>query len=228
MFKLEEMSSAELRRVIDQGANTVVVAFGSVEQHGGHLPVGSDALLADFVGEAVAGRLNAVLAPTVRIGCSQHPVAGTGTLLLRAETLRQVTVDVATSLIVQGFGVIAVTSTHGGNQPALEEAARHLSEHHPEVTVLAPRGDLGPSPGARSGKWLTSVMLSIRPDLVEVEAADPDLLDEVRTASRDEGTRNLERFISAVVDVVADAAEQRARRTHPSSVYPRRPRPDGS
>ena len=63
-MNLEELSSSELRRVVESGVVTAVVPFGSVEGHGGHLPMGSDALLADVVGEAVADRLGAVLAPT--------------------------------------------------------------------------------------------------------------------------------------------------------------------
>jgi creatinine amidohydrolase/Fe(II)-dependent formamide hydrolase-like protein len=57
VVKLEEMSSSELRRTVERGSRTAVIPFGSIEHQGGHLPVGSDALLADFVGETVAGRL---------------------------------------------------------------------------------------------------------------------------------------------------------------------------
>src|ERR1700739_744006 len=78
MMKLEELSSSELRRVVESGVATAVVPFGSVEGHGGHLALGSDALLADGVGEAVAERLGAVLAPTVRVGCAEAHCTGRG------------------------------------------------------------------------------------------------------------------------------------------------------
>jgi creatinine amidohydrolase len=68
MMKLEELSSFELRRLVGSGVESAVVPLGSIEGHGGHLPLGSDALLADFIGETVAKRLDAVLARTVRVG----------------------------------------------------------------------------------------------------------------------------------------------------------------
>src|ERR1700759_1534053 len=114
------MSGSELRRAVERGSRTVVMPFGSVEHQGGHLPLGSDALLADFVGETVASRLNAVLAPTIRIGYAQEHMSRAGTLSVPAETLRETATHVACSLIRHGFRVIPLISTHGGNRPALE------------------------------------------------------------------------------------------------------------
>lgn len=138
MVKLEEMSSSELRRTVERGSRTVVIPFGSVEHQGSHLPLGSDALLADFVGERVAGRLDAVLAPTVRVGYAKQHMSGTGTLSLPADILCKTAMHVACSLIRHGFRVIALVSTHGGNRPALEEAARQLNQRHPDVVACAP------------------------------------------------------------------------------------------
>lgn len=206
MSKLADLSSFELRRVVESGVATAVVPFGSVEGHGGHLPLGSDALLAVFVGDAVAERLDAVLAPTVKVGCADAHMQGPGTLSVPAETLRDVALHIARSLIRHRFRVIVLLSTHGGNQAVLEEAARQLNELHPEVLACAPRGDVGPAPGARSGQWLTSVMLVVRPDLVDVESADADIKAEARTATAERGADNLERFVSAIVETVRDQA----------------------
>ena len=206
MMKLEELTSPELRRVVESGVATAVVPFGSIEAHGGHLPLGSDALLADFVGAAVAERLGAVLAPTVRVGCAEAHMQGSGTLSVPPETLRDVALHIARSLITHGFRVIVLISTHGGNRAVLENAARQLNEQQPDVLACAPRGDLGPTPGAHSGKWLTSVMLVVRPDLVDVEFADADIKGEARTATADRGADILERFVSAMVATVRDQA----------------------
>lgn len=210
MVALEAMTGPELRRLIESGLRVVVIPFGSVEQHGGHLPLGADAVLADFVGQAVADRLDAVVAPTVRVGHADQHVHGTGTLTMPRETLAAVAVHIARSLVAHGFRVIALISTHGGNQLALDEAARQLNDEYDDVVACAPRGDVGPSPGAHSGKWLTSVMLALRPDLVKAESADPGLIDEARAATAVSGADNLERFVSAMVQQVRDAAERQA------------------
>jgi creatinine amidohydrolase len=205
-MRLEELSSVELRRVVESGVETAVVPFGSVEGHGGHLPLGSDALLADVVGELVAERLDAVLAPTVRVGCAKAHMQRAGTLSVPPEILREVALHIAQSLITHGFRRIVLLSTHGGNQAVIEEAARRLNEQHSEVLACAPRGDVGPTPGAHSGTWLTSVMLVVRPDFVDVEAAGPELKDEARASTPERGADSLERFISAIVDAVRDQA----------------------
>jgi creatinine amidohydrolase len=204
---LEEMTSFELRRLIDGGGRVVVVPFGSVEYHGGHLPLGSDALLADAVGAAVAEQLGAVLAPTFRVGCADQHMAGAGTLMISMETLCGVVLAMARSLIGHGFRVIVLVSTHGGNQGVLERAALELSREYRDVVVCAPRGDVGTDAGTHSGRWLTSVMLSLRPDLVEADLAGEGLKAEVPDATPETGAKNLERFVSTIVQQVRGAAQ---------------------
>jgi creatinine amidohydrolase len=208
VVKLEEMSSSELRRAVERGSRTVVIPFGSVEYQGGHLPLGSDALLADFVGEKVAGRLDAVLAPTIRVGYAQQHLSGIGTLSVPAETLRETASNVACSLIRHGFRVVALVSTHGANRPALEESARELNDRHRDVVVCSPAGDVGPDPGPHSGAWLTSVMLAIRPDLVDLASVEAGLRDEVTAATAAQGADRFERFASSIIEQVQDAARR--------------------
>lgn len=210
MIKLEEMSGLELRRTLERGSRTVVVPFGSVEHQGGHLPLGSDALVADVVGEAVAGRLDAVLAPTIRVGYAEQHLNHIGTLSVPADTVRETASHVACNLIRHGFRVIALISTHGGNRPALQESVRRLNERHPDVVACAPSGDVGQHPGQHSGAWLTSVMLAIRPDLVDVASVEASLRDEVHAATAANGAERLERFASSVVQQVQDAVRQAA------------------
>lgn len=208
VLKLEDASGPKLRQVVEDGVRTVVIPFGSVENHGGHLPLGSDALLADVVGEAVAERLGAVLAPTVRVGFAERHMEGPGTLSVPAGALRETAFHIASSLVSHGFGVIALISTHGGNGGALSDAASELNERYPEVTACAPSGDVGPRPGAHSGRWLTSVMLNVRPDLVDLAAADDGIREELDAATAADGTDNLERFVSSIVEQVHDATKR--------------------
>jgi creatinine amidohydrolase len=209
MSMLEELASWQVERLIARGAGIVVIPFGAVEHQGRHLPLGADAFVADAVGRAVADRLDAVLAPTCRVGCSGQHMHGAGTLTVPAETLRELATGVAQSLVTHGFGVLALVSTHGGNQAALAHAAQQLTQQHRGVVVCAPRGDVGPNPGSHSGSWLTSVMLSLRPDLVDMHAASEGLEDELHAATAESGAANLERFVSSVVQRVRDAARRR-------------------
>ena len=202
MARLEELTSRELRRLLDGGVTSVVVPFGSVEAHGGHLPLGCDALLADIVGAEVALRINAILAPTVRVGYAAEHMAETGTVTIAHETLTQVAVQVGQSLFSHGFRRLILVSTHGGNQLALRAAADRLDGSLDGGVACAPQGDVGPDPGKHSGRWLTSVMLAVAPDQVAPDNADPDVAAEVRAASATEGAMALERFIASIVAAV--------------------------
>ena len=206
MVVLEELTSRELELLLGRGATTAVIPFGSVEHQGRHLPLGSDALLADFVGVAVADRLDAVLAPTVRAGSAEQHAGGKGTLSIPSETLREVALNIAQCLIVHGFRILVLLPTHGGNRAALEQAAQELKRQHLDIEVCVPLGDVGTDPGTHSGRWLTSVMLSLRPDLVDVKSAHDDIKDEVLSATAQAGQENLERYVCSIVQAVRDAS----------------------
>jgi creatinine amidohydrolase len=199
VYELEELTAPALSRLLGAGVSTAVVPFGSIEHHGSHLVIGADALLADAVGRQVARELDAVLAPTVRVGDAKQHAPLTGTLTLDAETLSDVAVQLVESLIRQGFTLIVLVSTHGGNRRALDAAVARLGATTSGAVVCAPAGDVGPSPGAHSGEWLTSVMLALRPDLVVLENAGSDLTGELRAATPERGARYLQRFVASVV-----------------------------
>lgn len=198
--ELEALAATALAGLIDDGVTTAVVPFGSVEHHGGHLPLGADALVADAIGREVARRLGAVLVPTVRVGDSGARLNRPGTLSVSAATLAAVASDLSLSLARTGFRLIALVSTHGGNRPALDEAVLSLSMER--CVVCAPPGDLGPAPGSYSGEWLTSVMLAVRPDLVDPSAVSEELRSEVAGASGERGREHVERFAASCVNAV--------------------------
>ena len=207
MYELEMLTGPALSGLLEGGASVAVVPFGSIEHHAGHLPIGADALLADAVGREVARALDAVVAPTVRVGCAEPHRRSPGTLTLRADTLADVAVELAEGLARQGFRPIVLVSTHGGNRAALDAAVSRLSPAPGGAVVRAPQGDVGSQPGAHSGEWLTSVMLALRPDLVGLENAGSDLAHELREADAQRGARHIERFVASIVAAVRAAAQ---------------------
>src|SRR5215475_6702997 len=68
-IELDRMAWPEVSAELEAGRDTVVIAFGATEQHGPHLPLATDALLGDHLAGLIAERLDAFVAPTVRIGC---------------------------------------------------------------------------------------------------------------------------------------------------------------
>jgi creatinine amidohydrolase/Fe(II)-dependent formamide hydrolase-like protein len=193
--ELELLSTPALRRLLANGTDAVVVPFGSVEDQNGHLPLGADSLLADLVGREVAVRLDAVLAPTMRVGAGPG-----GALGVRDETLTDTALALAESLAATGFRLIVLLPIHGGNVEPLNAAVARFNERGGPARACAPRGDVGPDPGSHSGKWLTSVMLAFRPEVVELAAAETTLGAELSEADPNRGAEYFERFVSSIVE----------------------------
>ncbi|MGN6867637.1 MAG: creatininase family protein [Solirubrobacteraceae bacterium] len=193
--ELELLTAPALRRLIDDGTDIVIVPFGSVEDQNGHLPLGADSLLADLVAREVATRLDAVFAPTVRVGAGP-----TGTLSVQDETLTNTAVALADSLGTAGFRLIVLLPIHGGNVEPLNVAAARFNERPGPARTCVARGDVGPDPGRHSGKWLTSVMLALHPELVDLPAATTNLSAELKGVDAESGAARFERFVSSIVE----------------------------
>lgn len=104
----------------------VLIPCGALEQHGPHLPLGTDALLSTSIAQSVAEQVNAVVAPTVSYGYKSQPKSGggqhfPGTTSLDGSSLSQLVRDVVRELARQGASQIAVVNGHYENQWFLTE-----------------------------------------------------------------------------------------------------------
>jgi creatinine amidohydrolase len=189
-INLFEMTRPEVEQAIASGVDTVIITMGSTEQHGLHLPLGTDAIFGEALGERVARGLgNALLAPGLRIGCSEHHMDFAGSLTLRRETFIQVVADICRSLAHHGFRHIVLVPTHGGNFAPLASAVEAIRPELPGVNVIAftdlmafmdeifqtgkAREVTPEQAGAHAGEFETSIMLTVRPDLVAIDQAQP-------------------------------------------------------
>jgi creatinine amidohydrolase len=194
---LDRLTWPEVQEEIRNGRDMVIVPFGSTEQHGRHLPLATDARIGDALGEKIAARLGAFVAPTVRFGCSEHHLAFAGTTSVSEETFQRVVVDVVESLSRHGFARIVLLPTHGGNFGPLAKAVERV-EPREGVRVLAftdlgrfagvsfqSSSGFGIDParaGMHAGEWETSVMLALAPELVKLERAKQGFVGELAEA----------------------------------------------
>jgi creatinine amidohydrolase len=160
---------------IRQACTVAVLPVGAVEQHGYHLPYGTDILLAQSMAERIAERLDAYLLPPLAITSSIEHRKAKGTVYLRADTLALVVRDIAVSLRESGFTRLVVVNFHGGNW-VLKPAIRQLNRDSPEFRAILVNPDLPPARAAEifdhpagdvhGGEYETSLMLHLHPQQV--------------------------------------------------------------
>ncbi len=126
--QLDRLTWPEVKAQIEAGRDTVVVALGATEQHGLHMPLATDALIGDHLAMRLAECLDAFVAPTVRLGCSEHHLGFAGTISLGEETFQALVGDLVRSLLRGGFRRIVLMPTHGGNFAPLAAAVERLGE----------------------------------------------------------------------------------------------------
>ncbi|WP_261164308.1 creatininase family protein [Microbacterium sp. Marseille-Q6965] len=192
-YRLAELSTAQIA-AIDKRDAVVVQPIGAIEQHGPHLPVLTDALTAETIAERAVASLgpdsNVWLLPTLSYGKSSEHLGRAGTIAMSASTLIAVCLDLGRSLAASGFRKLVFVNGHGGQPNLLDMVARDIRiETGLEVFPLMPgRFPLpegiepaDPHYGIHGGHIETSIVWSIRPDLVQMDQArkDGDVLGEV-------------------------------------------------
>ena len=207
--ELDRMSWPEVQAELAAGRDTVVMAFGATEQHGPHMPLATDALIGDHLARLVAEELDAFVAPTVRVGCSEHHLEFPGTLSVSGQTFHAVVADLVRSLARGGFRRVVLLPTHGGNFGPLAEAIQKLGPiEGVEIRALTDLGALMAiaqvgaeefgvplnEGGLHAGEWETSMLEAIHPDLVHPERGQPGYTGDLETAIRSVFTEGVHRL----------------------------------
>lgn len=126
--RLEELTWTEAEKALEEGTNTIIVAVGSIEQHGPHLPLVMDTLAGDELARRISERLEgSIAAPTIRPGCSGHHLNFPGTITIPPETLMNTIHAYGRSLAAHGFENIVLMPTHGGNFAPVNTVAPELA-----------------------------------------------------------------------------------------------------
>lgn len=174
----EEFAALDAERVI------AVLPLGAIEQHGPHLPVCADACsnraVIERTLELLPDDLPVTILPMMPIGKSNEHSAFPGTLTLSAETLTRVWTEIGESVNRVGIRKLVLFNSHGGQPQIMEIVARDLRVRLDMFVVVVNQYSLFPAGlfpedevryGIHGGSGETSLMLHLRPDLVDMSKA---------------------------------------------------------
>ena len=171
----KELSKNQFTQAMKENP-VVILPIGSMEEHGSHLPLGTDTFEIDFVIQRLTKKLKVLVLPTLNYGNCGSTYNFPGTISISFEALRSIIYDILSESVRHGAKKILVISGHAGTNHmlAMRIAATHVVSKNPEVKVmvmsdydLVPdyKGGNIPAWDGHAGKAETSRMLNIRPDI---------------------------------------------------------------
>ena len=164
--------------------NTILIPVGAAcKEHGPHLPLNTDLLYAEYLARRVAEACRVIVAPTVSYGHYPAFAEYPGSASLRAETFRDVMVDICRSFAGQGIRRFFVLNTGISTLPPLADARRILAAEKIRMAYTdlhqlstAARAQVEQQPrGTHADEIETSNMLYIAPEVVNLSKARPEL-----------------------------------------------------
>ncbi len=181
---LINMAMPEVKDQLERNP-VVVIPAGSVEQHGAHLPFGTDYFAAHLFAERLAQEIDALLVPFTPLGVTPVHMSFPGTISLSPETFMGLLGDVCESMIRHGAQRIVVVNWHELNEPLIALVASKIQQKHPVRFVLVQAHyvalDLyGQDAGLTHGGLLEALpVLAHDPSLVRLDrATDPSPRDK--------------------------------------------------
>lgn len=160
-----------------------MLPFGALEQHGPHLPLSTDTIMADGLARRITDEVDGILLPPLPYGQTSDNAGFPGTMTLSFDTVRAIAKDIAAGLKQQGACGFVIVNGDFGNQAPLRQAAREISEglalpvlvvNYPGMAEIA--AELCTTAPAGFGlyhaeEFETSLVLHLRPEDVRMDLA---------------------------------------------------------
>lgn len=186
-MKLQHMTWPQVEKYFAEN-DTVIIGVGSCENHGKHMPLGTDALVPEKLIALIEEKIPVVCAPVIPFGSCEYFTDFPGTVSLGDEVLYQVVHKVAEGLFRAGARHFVFVNGHGGNIPAIERVCYELSKLGAIGAVMnwwSMAGSFKPEwAGGHGGGEETAAIMYINPDWIDhsmMEAGDiEDVTPEIK------------------------------------------------
>jgi creatinine amidohydrolase len=178
---LYEMTWVDVKSYLESN-DMVIIPLGSIEQHGLHLPLGTDYLSAYEISKMISAKTGVVVAPILFVGYSAYHEGFPGTMSISTETMEQVVFECVESLMKHGFKRFLFFNGHGGNSIIQNKLIYRI-----DMTTGANAVSIGygspfwPTEGIdyfdwHAGKFETSLSLCLFPNLVKMDKAEKPVI----------------------------------------------------
>jgi len=183
---LEDLTWAEAEPILGSDPLVVIPIGAAAKEHGPHLPLGTDHIMADYLARKLAERVNAVIMPTVTYGYYPHFSAFPGSTHLEANTFGAMMKEIILSMHRHGPRRFFVLNTGVSTFPVLEIVARDLDRIHRLLIGVTRIGELGEQrvsgllrqpKGSHADEYETSLLLAIAPTVVRREKVSAEIPD---------------------------------------------------
>lgn len=193
---LQEMTWADVKEYL-KSCDMVIIPMGSTEQHGPHLPLGTDFYEATEISKRISAGTGVIVAPVLMAGYSVYHSGFPGTLSLKPETMEAVLFETAEMLIKYGFRRFMFFNYHGGNNIVGSNVIHKINHKTNAIAInigigapfARPEEDAAPF-DYHAGIGETSIMLYLKPELVKMDRVEKpritfsDRMKELRDLSK--------------------------------------------
>ena len=156
-----------------QHHDSIVIPVGSLENHGLHMPLGTDFLIPDEIARLINAKSPLLIAPTVNYGATDDLVGFPGTVSIGTEGLIALLRSICDQLYDYGFRHFLILNGHGGNTAAIQTVGMHLYRKGAYLANLnwwLMAGQLNPQwAGGHGGGEETAGVMAVDPKLIKAE-----------------------------------------------------------
>ena len=185
-MKHENATWYEIKARLEQGNVIAILPIGAEEEHGPHLPLATDTIMATGFAERLSEALDGMLLPAIPYGETWTTSGYPGTISLSFNTVLAIILDIGSALAAQGLSALVIVNGHFGNQAPLEQASRQLqTQYHLPTLILNYPGmeqaaaaiceSKPAAPGFyHADEFETSFVLALKPEVVHMDRAEAE------------------------------------------------------
>ena len=169
---LAEMNYLQVEEYLKK-SDTILIPVGSLENHGKHMPLGTDTMIPDHIAKLLNEKSDVLIAPTVNYGATDDLVGFPGTVSLGTEGLIALLRTIVDQFYGYGFRHFIILNGHGGNTAAINAVGMHLNRKGAYLAILnwwLMAGQINPEwAGGHGGGEETAGVMAIDPKLIKTE-----------------------------------------------------------